>query len=145
MKEIYREAFSEVEAIFKLMPTNLLNKIPEKFKQIIRNEKSKEYFPNIEEPIENCKLKEETIIILALIYRDFLCGENEKKEIKARDAENLKKFEEELKKKYNTDNIFKGNSEGIKINNESTALVEYKEQLFLRRFFEKIKKIFRIK
>ena len=31
MKEIYKEAFSEVDEILKLMPINLLNKIPKKF------------------------------------------------------------------------------------------------------------------
>ena len=145
MKEIYREAFSEVEAIFKLMPSNLLNKIPEKFKQMITNEKSNEYVPNIKEPIEDCKLKEETIIILALIYRDFLCDEDKKKELKARDAEQLKKFEEELREKYNPDNLFKRNREEKSSNNESTALIEYKEKTFLGKIFEKIKKIFKIK
>lgn len=72
MKEVYREAFSEIDEIFKLMPISFINKIPIKFRDMIHNEKSKEYQPIIEEPLENYTLKEETIIILSLIYRDFL-------------------------------------------------------------------------
>ncbi len=48
-------------------------------------EKAKTYCPNIQEPLEKQKLKDETIIILGLIYRDFyvmkMKGENYKKKI----------------------------------------------------------------
>ena len=71
MKEVYREAFSEIDEIFKLMPISFITKIPIKFRNMIHNEKSKEYQPIIEEPLENYTLKDETIIILSLIYRDF--------------------------------------------------------------------------
>ena len=84
MKQEYMEAFSEVDEILEIMPTALSNKIPQKFKEIIKNEKSKDYIPNIKEPIDKCPMMEETIIILALIYRDFLCNEEERK--KARDG-----------------------------------------------------------
>lgn len=139
------EAFAEVDEILKLMPINLLNKIPNKFKEIVKSEKSKEYFPAIKEPIEDCNLKEETIIILSLIYRDFLCDENQRRELKARDAEELKKFEEELREKYNSDNLFKKNKEKIEENNQETALVEYKEESFIKRIFGIIKNIFKRK
>ena len=80
------EAFSEVYEIFKLMPQELLNKIPKKFYEIIKEERDKEYLPNIKEPIENQKLKDETIILLGLIYRDFLCSQDEKKRLQEKDA-----------------------------------------------------------
>ena len=54
MKEEYREAFSELEQILNLMPTNLSNKIPARFKNIISSEKSKTYTPRISEPFEEC-------------------------------------------------------------------------------------------
>ena len=67
MKEEYKEAFAEVEQILNLMPTNLSSKIPLGFKQIISSEKSKTYHPKISEPIEECQLKDDTIVILAII------------------------------------------------------------------------------
>ena len=94
MKEEYREAFSEVEQILNLMPTNLSNKIPARFKNIISSEKSKTYTPRISEPFEECELKEETTIVLAVIYRDFLCSKEEREELLERDRNKLLEFEE---------------------------------------------------
>ena len=149
MKEEYREAFSEVEQILKLMPTNLSNKIPERFKNIITLEKSKTYIPKISEPFEKCQLKEETTIVLAVIYRDFLCSKEEREELLERDRNKLLEFEEELRKKYNPDNLFKNknnSSENIQDNiSTETAMVEYKEKNFLQKLFDKIKNLFRRK
>jgi len=145
MKEIYRDAFSEVEQIISLMPESLSNKIPLRFKNIISSEKSKTYNPKIQEPFEDCKILEETTIILAIIYRDFICDEDERKKLKIRDSEKLKQYEEELKEKYNPDNLFKNKQNytpdsGIEC--QETALVEVKEKNFLQKLFEKIKYLF---
>ena len=78
MKEIYMDAFSEVDAILNIMPSNLFNKIPLKFRQMISEYKNNSYNPRIEEPVENFELKDESKIILSLIYRDFLCSDEEK-------------------------------------------------------------------
>lgn len=146
MREEYLKAFSEIEQIIKLMPENLQNKIPNRFKNIISTEKSQTYIPNIKEPFEECNIMEETKIILAVIYRDFLCSEEEKKEIKLKDSQKLMEYEEALREKYNPDNIFKNrintsNNSNIE-ENECTALVEVKEKSFLRKIFEKIKNLF---
>lgn len=148
MKEEYREAFSEVAQIINLMPSNLASRIPVGFKQIIQAEKSKTYIPNITEPIEQCELRTETTIILAVIYRDFLCSKEEKANLIERDNAQLVKFEKELREKYNPDNIFKnrGISQqtiGVNISGE-TAMVEYKKKNFIKKIFEKIKHLFRI-
>lgn len=149
MKEEYREAFSEVEQILNLMPTNLSNKIPARFKNIISSEKSKTYTPRISEPFEECELKEETTIVLAVIYRDFLCSKEEREELLERDRNKLLEFEEELRKKYNPDNLFKNknnSSENIQDNiSTETAMVEYKEKNFLQKLFDKIKNLFKRK
>ena len=147
MKEEYREAFSEVEQILKLMPTNLSNRIPMKFKNIISLEKSKTYIPQISEPFEECELKEETKIILAVIYRDFLCSKEERENLLERDKNKLLEFEKELREKYNPDNLFKNkntSSESIQDNiSTETAMVEYKEKNFLQKLFDKIKNLFK--
>ena len=148
MKEEYREAFSEVEQILNLMPTSLSNKIPTRFKNIISLEKSKEYIPKISEPFEECELKEETTIILSVIYRDFLCSKEEKEKLLERDKNKLLEFEQGLREKYNPDNVFKNkglSSENIQDNiSTETALVEYKEKNFIQKLFDKIKHLFRI-
>lgn len=90
MKENYREAFTEIIEIFKLMPITMINKIPNNFIKMIEENMSKTYIPNISEPLENCNLKNETKAILYLIYRDFLCDEKEKRELKYRDEQKAK-------------------------------------------------------
>ena len=149
MREEYLKAFSEVEQIIKLMPESLQKKIPDRFKNIISTEKLQAYIPNIREPFEKCNIMEETKIVLAVIYRDFLCSEEEKKEIKLKDSQKLMEYEEELREKYNTDNIFLNrntiqySSEEVKT--DQTAIVEYKEKNFLQKLFDKIKHIFKSK
>ena len=143
MKETYMDAFSEVDAILNIMPSNLFNKIPLKFRQMISEYKNNNYSPQIEEPVEDYELKDETKIILSLIYRDFLCSDKEKERLKARDAQKLKEEEEILREKYNTDNIFKDKKvDSVKAVEESVAMVEYKES-FLTRIINKIKNVFR--
>ncbi len=149
MKEEYREAFSEVAQIIDLMPSNLANRIPLGFKQIINEEKTKQYMPNITEPIEQCELKTETTIILAVIYRDFLCSKEERANLIARDSHNLAEFEKELKEKYNPNNIFKNRNTTQYFQEEhqaeQTAIVEYQEKNFLQKLFDKIKHLFKRK
>ena len=147
MKEIYREAFVEISEIFKLMPNIMLDKIPNKFKQIIENEKSTTYTSNIKEPLEQCILKEETIIVLSLIYRDFLCDKEEKARLQYRDAQKIKEAEDELREKYNPDNIFK-NRVKANIDNtteiqENLSLVKYEEDKWYKKIFSIIKRIFK--
>lgn len=149
MKEIYKEAFSEVDEILKLMPINLLNKIPKKFKDIIKSEKSANYNPIINEPIENFQLKDETIIIMAIIYRDFLCSKEEKESLKLRDAEKIKEAEEEIRQKYNPNDIFK--KRGVYQNDSTTDAqsttseteLMVVEEKWYRKIFNIIKTIFK--
>ena len=147
MKEIYTEAFVEVSEIFKLMPKTMLDKIPNRFRQIIENEKSTTYISNIKEPLEQCTLKEETIIILSLIYRDFLCGKEEKERLQYRDAQKIKEAENELRERYNTDNIFKNkvktNIDNTTETQENLSLVKYEEDKWYKKIFSIIKRIFK--
>lgn len=147
MKEEYREAFSEIEQIINLMPSNLANRIPLGFKNIIESEKSKTYIPNVTEPIEQSTLKAETIIILAIIYRDFLCTKEERASLITRDKNKLAEFENELREKYNPDNIFKNKKVQQETdyykNSQETAIIEYKDKNFLQKIFDKIRHLFR--
>lgn len=137
MKSEYREAFTEIYEIFKLMPQKLLSKIPKKFYEMIEEEKSTEYSPNIKEPLEQQKLKNETIIILGLIYRDFLCSPEEKKMLQEKDARELqevqKALEDEIRQKYNPDDIFKKKvEEELKQQNVETRMIVVEEKWYYK-------------
>ncbi len=152
MKQEYRQAFTEVYEIFKLMPQELLDMIPKKFIKMIEEERDIQYITNIKEPLEEQKLKDETIIILGLIYRDFLCLPEERKKLQEKDAKELgevkKAIEEEIKQKYNSDNLF-NNKEKVetKIINEDKekSLVVVKEEKWYKKIFNVIKSLFKKK
>lgn len=137
----YANAFSEVYEILKLMPDELLDKIPQNSKKFVEQEKSVEYIPVINEPIENVNLRMETIIIMGLIYRDFLVSDTERKELQERDAKELELYYSE---KYSPEKIFENKQTLEKKRlEEGTSIVEYKESL-LKKIFSKIKKFLKI-
>ena len=144
MERAYEEAFVEVDEILKIMPIDLVSKIPVQFRQVISENKAKDYKIEIKEPLEEGNLKEETVVILGLIYRDFLASPEEREELQAKDAEELRKIEEEMKEQYDMENIFAKRKEGKTSSNEdsSTDLIVYKEQGFLKKLFNLIKRLF---
>lgn len=148
MKQEYKEAFTEVNEIIKMMPDELVNKIPSKFREMLEDERDKEYNPNIQEPLEKCKLKNETIIILGLIYRDFLCSQDEKRRLQEKDARELqeiqKAIEDEIRQKYNPDGLFKkknGNNNEHQ-NFEETAIAVAQKEKWYKKIFNIIKGLF---
>ena len=147
MKEEYKKAFSEIEQIIELMPKGLQNKIPSKFKNIISSEKSQMYKPNIKEPFEECEIMYETKIILSVIYRDFLCSESERAEIKLRDSQKLKEYEDDLRKKYNPDYIFKNRKQSVieetQYTEENTSMIVVQEDKWYKKIFNIIKNLFK--
>lgn len=144
MERAYEEAFAEVDEILKIMPIDLLSKIPIKFRKLISENKTSNYKIDIQEPLDEEKLKEETIVILGLIYRDFLASPEEREELHAQDAEELRRVEEEMKQKYDMENIFKKRkSEKTSQNNEfSTELTLYEEKGLIKKLFNWIKGLF---
>ena len=139
MERAYEEAFAEVDDILKIMPIDLLSKIPAQFRDDISKNKAKNYKVEIYEPLEEERLKEETIVILGLIYRDFLASPEEKEELQLKDAEEYQKIQEELKRQYDIQNVF----EKRKKDSITTEIIVYKEQGFLQKLFNLIKGIFK--
>jgi len=144
VERAYEEAFAEIDEILKIMPVDLLSRIPVQFRRLISENRAINYKIDIKEPIEEKVLKEETIAILGLIYRDFLASPEEREELQAKDAEALRKIEEEMQEQYDVGNIFqkrksKNNAENDDVSND---LILYKEQGFLKKLFNLIKGIF---
>lgn len=145
MKKEYEEAFVEVEQIINLMPTELSVKIPIEFRRMIIENKATDYKIQIVEPLEEQKFKEETIVIMGLIYRDFLASPEERERLQLNDNEELKKLEQQMYEKYDIDNTFKKRKAKNKQLTEeeySTDLMLYEEQGFLKKIFNLIKGIF---
>ena len=144
MERVYEEAFTEVDEILKIMPIDLLSKIPVKFRKIISENKAQDYKVDVQILLNEDKLKEETIVILGLIYRDFLASPEEREELQLQDAEELRRIEEEMQQKYDMGNIFQRRRKKNKSQDEdfSTDLVLYKEQGVIKKLFNLIKGLF---
>lgn len=141
-------AYAEVYEILSFMEQKYIDKIPLKLMELFREEKLKDYKPNIEPtiPLNEQKLQKKTLVILAMLNLNYWCeDENEKKELIKLYAENDKR-KEELREKYNPDNLFKKKEkivEDNKINQENTQLIEYKEQNIFKKILSKIMKLFK--
>ena len=149
MKPEFREAFEEVFEILNLIPKELFNKIPSSFYKMIEDERDKNYHPDIREPIEKCKLKKETILLLGLIYRDFFCPVEERKKLQEKDSVELAaakiELENELREKYNSDNIFRKEEKSEAEKNETseeTSITIVQEEKWYKKILSIIKKLF---
>lgn len=135
------KAYTEVYSILSFVDEYYINKISSKFIEYIYYKKDNNYTPDIDMsiPLENQKLMQETVNILAMIKYNYWCeNEKEKQELLTILNENEEKYQAELREKYNPEDLFKKQE-----NIEHTELVPYKENIF-RRMINKIKNIFKI-
>ena len=93
MKQIYRNALSEVNAILINSNQDIINMIPNKFLEFVRNNMNQEYEIQIdlEKGILEQNISNEAKSIVALIYRDYICSANERQVIKKELVEKLNK------------------------------------------------------
>lgn len=135
MNEVYTKALTEVDEVLNYLDVKLLNKIPETFKNFIKNSKNKmyKYQYNKEKPLYEQELSKEAKAIISLIYRDYICDSQEKNQL----------VQEE---KNNTQNEFKVKEiETIKndIKTETKAIAIIEKESFWKKVINKMKKILR--
>lgn len=149
MNNINSEIYVDISVIISMMPTEMKSKINKSFINFIENNKSNNYVSNINPnvPLKEQNIRKETKEILGIIYRDYLCNEEERINLLQEEKRELTKLEAEKREIYNPDNIFKKNN--LKENNEEkfikneASIVEYKESI-IKRIIIKIKKLFHI-
>ena len=142
----YSNALYQINEILKYMAPNLKARIPKKFISYFENNKSQEYNWTIDKslPLEKQDLLPTTKEILTVLYKDFICDDMERVKLEKTLNSNELKYQEELRKKYNPDNIFKNRqklTENVENKTNDTKIVPYKEN-FLRKIISKIKLIF---
>ena len=142
--DLYK-AYAEVDEILSLMESEYIEKIPKKMREMFKNERATDYTPSIQVdiPLEEQKLQRKTFAILAMLNLNYWCeDEVERQKLLAIYAENDKKKEKELREKYNPDNLFK-NKQMKEQKEENTALIEIREENFIKRIIRKIMKFFK--
>ena len=144
------KSYAEVDEILANMESIYVEKIPKMIRELFSNNRLEGYNPNINPKIhlDEQNLQKKTYSILAMLNLNYWCeDEKEKQKLISIYRENDRKREQELKEKYNIDNLFK-NSTTIKPQQEikqSTALIEYKENNFLKKILNQIINFFRKK
>lgn len=142
MHKTYKIALTEVFEILEYLPKDIKSKIPKKLMEFIEKEKDDSYIVDIKQPLNIEDYSNEAIVLLGMIYTDFLCSQEEKNELIQKSIELNKKFQQESLEKYNPDNIFKAKKDKIDTIDDhnmqtNLALVKVNEN-----WFTKIKKIF---
>ncbi len=104
-----RQAYSEVNKFLELIGEEMSNKIPVKLRKFFEREMDKNYIPTINTniPIKEQNLKRKTIAIIASLNLQYWCKEDKKQELLEIYSNNVKKYQEDLREKYNPDDIFK--------------------------------------
>lgn len=143
MDEKYKKSLSEVYEILKLMPESILNKIPQKLKDIIENERDIEYKIIVKEPLNIEDFEYETIVLLGMIYRDFLCDENEKNILKQREIDLANQYDEEIRKMYNPDDLFNRRKKANIGKSESLPIKVEEDRKWFKKIFELVKGVFK--
>ena len=150
MKEAeYSEAAVEVLDILNHTNKEDVARIPQSFIKFLTNISSKSYKVkfNHEQPINGLNLKKQTRELLGFIYITWWCDKEEREKYKKLIQEsNIKN--EEIKEKYNVNDIFKNKKEKQEhkiIQNENvmkTSIVEYKKENIFKRVLNKILSFF---
>lgn len=105
----FAEASAEINEILGYLPTEYVEKIPAKLREFFNKVKKADYVSKIDpyKQLDEQELKPKTKTLLTVIYRNYWCNEEERAELDKILIENDKKYEEELRERYNPDNIFK--------------------------------------
>lgn len=142
-----KQAYAEIDNFLGLLDEETRNKVPEQLRKIFKEEKAYNYNKKIDvnKSISEQNLKDETLAIIALLNLKYWCNdENEKKRLKEIYFENEEKYQEILREKYNTDNLFKNRDiiKKLDTEKEETALVVKNKENIFRRLKNFIKRKF---
>ena len=95
------KAYAEVDKILSFMEIQYVEKVPRKLREVFKNEKIKDYDPDIKKdiPLNEQNLERKTYAILAMLDLNYWCSNEEKQELMRAYSNNDKNKEEKKKKK----------------------------------------------
>ena len=146
-KEFDKRAFSQVIEILNHSDKNIVERIPKQFINFLFENMDTEYNVNIDFSNKNWQetILEETKVVLALIYRDYIVSSEERAKLLAEEKKEQEEKERELREKYNIDNLFnKKRNEMPDEFVEETRLIEVQKYPWYKRLYKKILSIFNI-
>ena len=138
----YSKAAVEVLDILKHTRKEDVEKVPKEFIDFLEEHRSETYVSNLDhtKQIEEMELSKEAQDVLGYVYLKYLADQQAKDNFRAKIRELERAKQEQLKEKYNPDDIFKQKTEKIK-NIEEINLPTIKKQSFIQRIINAIKRI----
>ena len=145
----YRNAFTEILEILTYISKEDYEKIPNNLIEIFENNSNKMYkFKyDYKKSLEEQGCSNITKTILSLLYRDYWAADDEKRELLLEEKSLKGKYQNELREKYNPDNLFKNKKETMKNdmeNKEENKVIIYEEST-LKKIVNKILYFFHLK
>ena len=130
----YIQANTEIKCLLKYFPINYIKKLPTKLLEMIYKNSDDKY--NIEvdlkKGLKNQNISKKAKDMLAVLTYNYWSSEDEKKDIIERLNENENTYQEKLREKYNSDSIFKDRERKAEAVENSNAMIEYKETIFIK-------------
>ena len=133
-----QEMYSEVYSILNMLGESYINKLPSKLFNLIETSRKADYNPKYDSTIslEKQDIKSDTVAMIALFHLNYWCeSDEEKQQLIKLFNDNEKKYQEELREKYNPDNLFKNKMiTTAPISNDpiitETTMIEYKSSIW---------------
>ena len=103
--------FSEVNSLLYELGEEYIKRIPEKLMDLISENKDDKYNPkyNVDKNLIQQGMSKESLSLFALIDVNYWCTTEEKEDITKQLNNNLKRIQDEEKKKYSVDKMFNQN------------------------------------
>jgi len=146
----YNKRLVEVDEILNYLSEEDLEKIPDDIKQVIKDNKDKDYTWNYDEDktLKEQDVSRDTIAILSYLNMEYLLNEKQKQfmeEMHKRNEQEKRKKEYSNETQYNYEDLFKRKNKVEDTNNEQeeVALIPVIEETFIRKIINKIKSLFK--
>ena len=150
-------AYAELLEILEFTDKNLVDKLPNKLLNIFQTYALPDYKNHLDNsiPLEEQNVSKKTAALIALLSLNYCCNsEEEKEELKQILMENERLREQELREKYNPDNIFNNSNNSQKevvfptnkntfensLPESSNLPIDYSSLPWYKKFFVSIKK-----
>lgn len=141
-----RNAYAEVDNFIECLDSYDKNKVPDDIMEYFKREKSKNYdkMIDVNQPIKNQNLMDETLAIIAMLNLKYWCDdEEEKKRLIDIYLENERKIRDELKEKYDIERVFKERKSKKEVNFQSEGVPDIQRKSFFSELKNRILNFFK--
>ncbi|MBQ3408386.1 MAG: hypothetical protein IJH12_04180 [Clostridia bacterium] len=148
MEKKYAKAYTEVLEILKHVPKEELDRIPKSELQFYEDncDKNYKYEYNEELNVDQQAISREANTVIVAIYMNYFANDKQKGIIESILKQNSIEEEKQKNEKYNIDKIFDNKEKHEDAEHDAEKLpvdVDKKEEIFIKKIINRIKKLFK--